>query len=337
MLKKIVIIGLLIGALGCGGDKAQPPVYDTTANPHGFPGQACSLLDRIDAGQLATYDLITDAFRQLYTDHPELLDNSSWRTIIDRLGPIFLARADELADRGVGRYGQAAGFYTLASFAQPENQTARNKQILFAAWTEGLADLAGTSRAYDDIHSLSGAVALARHFLLGEDSQQEFARKFLMDGYLGPLIDSLPPGHVENSLSVHDRAFLNAIGMAPLPSGKSLIEYSEPEVNLISASLIPLGSGNLRLELYLAARKPIDCDWMIALDGAKSDTFSPPIPTSTWAEGTAVLVGRTINYLDPDTGLSLAWVRAGAASSSPEQPATEFIMIPGLSLSEVKD
>ncbi|MFH1687701.1 MAG: hypothetical protein ABIE70_09295 [bacterium] len=341
MLKRIVVIGFLISALGCGGDQSQAPIYDTSANPYGLPSQACSLLDRIEAGQLATFDLITDAFKQLYTDHPELLDNLHWREIIDRLGPRFTARADELVARGIGYYSQAAGFYTLASFAQPENDDARTRQRLFGAWTDGLDNLGATGAARKDMFSLAGAIEVTRQFVLGDSLEQQFAREFLVEDYLGRLIDSLPPGHSVSSLSVHDRAYLNGLNLGPMPNDKPLVEFAEPDLNLLSAAVVPLADGNLRLELCLVAEKPVAADWLPALKGAQPDggiiTISPSTPTSVWTAGQTVLIGQVIKYLDPESGLSLAWISSDAARSSPDPLATEFVTIPGLSLAEIKN
>ncbi|MCK4460171.1 MAG: hypothetical protein KAW46_00110, partial [candidate division Zixibacteria bacterium] len=63
----LCMIGLCL-LIGCGAEE-EAAVYDTAANPHDFPTPACDMLDAIEVGRLATYDLITEAFGRLYLEN----------------------------------------------------------------------------------------------------------------------------------------------------------------------------------------------------------------------------------------------------------------------------
>ena len=119
MVKYAFALVLALLVAGCGYNP-EDPVYDTAGNPQGFPDLALRMVEDVEAGRLTTYEVITDRFADLYTQHSELLDNDAWKEVIDRLGLKFRYRADLAMQKGMVGYSEAAAGYMLASFALPE-------------------------------------------------------------------------------------------------------------------------------------------------------------------------------------------------------------------------
>lgn len=304
-MKRISITILIFAAAfaGC-GEQADEQVYDRENNPQGFPNQAVVLLEQIESGKLATFDLITQSFNDLYTNHPELLDNTHWREVITRLGGEFETRADEFAARGIEYYTQAAGYYTLAAFARPDDKAVLEKSRLFEGWTDAMRSLASNPLRRGAQQTLTGITQVTRELMLGDNRQQEFARQYVIDSYLQPLVRDSGAAHLPTA----DQAFLSWLGLARLTRYEPLVVFSQPPVQLIAART-SLARPNLRLEFYFMATDSLESDWQLALLGANphADTIfvAPQPPTSEWRPDAVQVVTQQVNYIHPDDGVAL--------------------------------
>ena len=319
-MRKLALAILLLTAIGCGQKSdSEAPLYDTQSNPQSFPQQACDVLNQIEAGQLATYDMITDAFNQLYTAHPELLDNTTWRQIIDGLGPRFFRKAQTLVESGVSNFTQAAGFYTLASFAQPSNVQAAQMSHLFEAWTTGIEELSLQGLTRETLQTLAGAVSITRHFVLGDSLQQEFARQYLLKGLLQARLDAVS-GQADSlkSLTLPDRAFLASLGMIDRPAVEPIAAFEEPPLQVMTSRCYMARSGNLELELYCLASAAISDSCRLVLKGADRDGglvfVVPEPPFSAWKTNAITIIRHQISFFDTEHGL---WIGL-ATQASPE-------------------
>jgi hypothetical protein len=304
-MRHIILTALLLTtvAVGC-GERADEAVYDTENNPHGFPKRAVVLLEQVESGKLATFDLITQAFDELYTKHPELLDNAHWRKVIKRLGREFETRAEEFAGRGIEYYSQAAGYYTLAAFARPEREALTKKSLLFEGWTRALRNVRTEHVGPKFARNLSAMTQITRQLMLGDSLQQAFAREYIIDSYLEPLVEDsgvagLPPA---------DLAFMDWLGLAELNDYEPRVEFTEPPIHLVAARTAMLRP-NLRLELYFVANDSIPNDWHVTLVGADADgdsvVIEPQPPVSAWKPGEVQVVTRTLSHIDRVEGLAL--------------------------------
>ncbi len=299
----ISILAFAVLIAGC-GDRTDEHVYDTENNPHGFPNRAVALLEQIETGRLATFDMITEGFDDLYTNHTELLDNEHWREVIKRLGRRFESRADEFVGRGIEYYSQAAGFYTLAAFAQPNNEALTHKSRLFEGWTAALRRVGSDQFGQGQPRTLTIMTRITRELMFGDSLQQEFARQYVIDGYLQPLVRDSGAAHLPTA----DQALLEWMGLAKLTRYDPQVEFAEPPLHLVTARTAPARL-NLRLELYFKATDSVDADWRLALNGSDPDTdtviIEPHPPTSEWRPDEVQIVTRMIDSIDPDSGLRL--------------------------------
>lgn len=285
--------------LGCGYNP-DTPVYDTLANPDGFPQPALNLVNGIEKSQLATYDAITSAFGELYSTRPDLLDNTAWEEIVSRLGVKFRLRADSLASLGIAHYRQAGEFYTLASFARPLDQQGQERRLLFDAWEKAVRDsVIDTSRFTDAANAgITERLTLLKYFLLGDSLRQRFGQDFLLQQLLD--MDSVEAALKPSSthpLSAVDRCFLAVTGLKKYSGSGQIVTYGEPGVELTAARIHHESGHWYAAELYFIAReKPVD-DYSIAFrvsprdsSGAVSETpltldFHAQPQTSTWLPG----------------------------------------------------
>ena len=293
----ICVVALAIGGCGYNPDTA---VYDTLANPDGFPQLALNLVDGIEKGQLATYSAITSSFTELYSTQPDLLDNPQWEKIVSRLGIRFRMRADSLAALGIPRYQEAADLYTLASFARPQDQKGQERKLLFDVWQAAirdsvvdLAQFAGPHRA-----DMGNQLALLKFFLMGDSLHQRFGQDFLLQQLLD--MDSVEAALVPSSthpLYDVDRCFLAVAGLKKYSGSDKIVAFGEPTVELVAAK-ITRGSGNwYAAELYFLPQDKLTDDYYIALRVTQSDSSRNSAPsqlvfdfraqqaTSTWMEG----------------------------------------------------
>ena len=250
MFTAIVVIGVFF-VIGCGYDP-EKPVYDTSANPDGFPEDACQLLDRVEAGQLATFDLITEAFADLYLDHQELLENRKWHDVIGRLGSKFTHRADELTGRGVNYYSQAAGFYSLASFARPGDREAEKKSALFATWERTVKTLGAGEMALLRNASLADRLGFLRHFVFGDEDQRRFAAQYLTSQLIDPLLTGDQTSKLAlRTLSKSDKAFLEFLPRPRETQFEPVARWNDPDLELIAYNVTRLDTNLVRAEIYL--------------------------------------------------------------------------------------
>ncbi len=306
----LVCMGVLL-AVGCGYDP-RDPAYDTAENPQSFPDDACRLLDRIEAGQLASFDLITEAFARLYTEHSDLFENEQWRQVINRLGGKFAHRADQLLERGIDYYSQAAGFYALAAFARPDDDSVLERSRLFAAWSSRVRHLDSAGVSVSLTGELPDRIEFTKHFVLGDSLEREFARQFLIDRFLqGQLSGQGDDASATAELPLSDRAFLAHVGLGETPADSPLARFEHLHIDLIAYSVVLLAANTYRAELYFVPRETIRDDYSLTvrLDALETDTvlgeqvsshfvstdFTPVSPTSHWScDKVAVAVCKSV-------------------------------------------
>lgn len=333
-------IGLWL-LIGCGAEE-EAPVYDTTANPHGFPNAACELLDAIEAGRLATYDVITEAFGRLYLKDQELLENSHWHEVIKQLGGKFHRKADALAEKGVTSYSQAAGFYILAAFANPNDAELSEKAELFTAWKKTVEKIDYNYVPLPTSDKLTDRLDFLRCFVLGDSLQRRFAEENLVH----QLLDSMAASHAAKgrsslSLSRADEALLANLGITDSTSLGPLSKRDVPPVNLLAQRLVVIGPQRVRAELYFTAIEEINEDFRVALavdsvSGGALDQFGvnpvyrhfdPIHPTSSWSPGQVQMAATVLAFDD-----STAWVRVTFSRASKDDSGSVVNKVVGPSI-----
>jgi hypothetical protein len=309
-----VIVALL---LGCGYDPEQP-VYDTTKNPGEYPPQAVLLIDRIDKGTLLEHDSITYAFADLYTNHPEMLDNKDWLQIISRLGVKFRYHADNLVEQGIANYDQAASLYTLAAFARPSDERLQNRRLLFSAWERARYDSlipAGFDPETTPI-GLDDQLRILRYFMLADSTSRQFAEEFLVPRVLNaPAVESAfetVPGR--RQLSTADKCFLTTLGFTYRGPGQPLASFAEPAIDLVASQITAQPGGWYHAELYFIPRESLQVDYTIAfrisnspvIDSGMTETtrwvpfdFHPAKPATTWKAGEIAPAYRRFAFSGP--------------------------------------
>ena len=182
MKKKLILLLLIIGLLGC-GQVEEDTIYNTTDNPDNYPILAIKLLVDLESGELSGSEAITIAFGNLYTRHSELLDNENWKMVIERLGGQFDQTADSLKTLGISSYTVAGEYYQLASFARPGDTTFRHQAALFTTWLNGcqdsLIDLSTVTG--EKTPELTDLVNVTRHFIESDPTHREFYQTYLAD------------------------------------------------------------------------------------------------------------------------------------------------------------
>ncbi len=290
-----------VAAILCGcGYNPDTAVYDTLANPDGFPQPALNLIDGVEKGQLATYDGITNAFSELYSTQPDLLDNPAWEKIVSRLGIKFRLQADSLAALGINRYRQAGELYTLASFARPVDQRVQERRDLFEAWERAVRDsVIDTSRFTDTRYGgITEQLALLKYFLLGDSLHQRFGREFLLQQVLDleSVEAALKPSST-HPLSAVDRCFLAVTGLKKYSGDDRIVTFGEPGVELVAARINQESGNWYTAELYFIPRDKLRDDYSVAFRVTQRDSsgaaapnpltldFRVQPPTSTWLKG----------------------------------------------------
>lgn len=202
-------VTILFLAGGC-GQKASDKIYDTSGNPENLPEQALTLLNDIESGELDNFENISNSFGELYVVQPDLLDSKPWQMIVNNLGVKFRLIADSLVKQGVEYYTQAGGLYTLASFAQPDDQYVKAQATLFSVWRFGVKDpslaVYNEFKGKDNLRFQLGRV---RHFMEGDSLQARFAEKYLIKQALVPLIEE--KADEISQLDQSDKDFLKSI------------------------------------------------------------------------------------------------------------------------------
>ncbi|MBD3258046.1 hypothetical protein GF377_06400 [candidate division GN15 bacterium] len=234
-----ILIVLLAALAGCGYNPDEP-VYDTKANPDNFPPLALNMLDRIETGELNTLDGISFVFAELYTSHPDLLDNPQWGKVIQRLGSKFRHLADQRREAGLAQYARAAELYTLASFARPEDTRLERRARLYATWRQALAagqiDLSPVTN--DAILTAPKIMPIVRYFLLKDKYHREFFDTELLP-QLKQRSDSqkLFADAALANMSPVDRVLAIEAGLVDAPITDKVTRFTEPTIDLAAYSL----------------------------------------------------------------------------------------------------
>lgn len=302
--------GLIFLLLAACGYNPNQPAYDTTLNPAGFPPDALTVLRQIQADSLADYVGIANAFGELYASHPELFDNHDWQSVVHKLGASFRYKADQAVSHGFSQYSRAAGLYTLAAFARPNDARSVEQRDLFEVWTRTVEDSLVTEHLFDSGKGpgLSARLRIARAFVFDDSLSGVFANRYLIP----PLFYSSPQFNLLNvrvldSLSAQDRALATLLGLIPKPDRNRLVAFSNPSIDLLSAELIPAGKNSWRAALYFVPKQKIDSNFTVALrlkianptaasPGEVSLDFQPLAPTSRWKAGRVAVAYRKFQY-----------------------------------------
>lgn len=275
----LLAAALLVAVAGCSSDQksdADLPEYDLAANPAGFPDRAVELLQKIEDGKLAVYDLIVDNFADLYMVHPDLLENEDWHRVIRQVGRRFEKRADALSARGVQFYLQSAGYYRLASFADPENDELAETSRLFDTWSDAISSFGALGRTVRDFEDLDEACRVGRYFLFGNELQQRFGNEFLIDKYLKPLVKEEPSTVRLQSLEPINQAFLAWLGLYPAYNAEPFGQFSRSDIELLAMADYPEDSTWTRVEFFVTtADSTLEIGEMTALSNAATASDMP--------------------------------------------------------------
>lgn len=335
----LICAATLALALGCASDK-DAPVYDTAANPHGLPAQACDLIDAIEAGQLVNYDVITESFGRLYLENQELLENKHWKEIITRLGSKFHRRADELIKQGVPSYSQAAGFYMLASFSAPDDSELAKTAALFTTWKEMMEKMDYDYTPSPTSEKLTDRLDFIRCFIFSDTLERAFAEQFLVH----QLLDSLVESSSTDELSGPDQGLLAYLKLSDRSPSAPVGQFTGPAVRLIAYQLLNVADGKSRLELYMDSQEVITIDYRISLsftmpvpndqgDVEMQDVvreLTPFTPTSRWKQGETVVATTILAHTTELAQAQIVLVAADQESSVGNSTPIDLSLVSGM-------
>lgn len=316
---------VLICLSGCGFN-ADEPVYDTAANPEGFPPLAVSMLEQIESGQLQGFDAIAGGFGELYTENTELLDSEPWRAVIDRLGLKFGRTADSLRGEGIATYRRAAEYYQLASFARPQDKELYQRALTFETWRLGFDNSALDLTALVDgtEPQLAKYLAVCRYFALGDDARREF----FVDNLRKPLRDRLKKANQltpENlaALEPPDRCLASYLGLTKEPVNFHLASFQNPAVDLIACRVTQVDTASYIAEVYFVPQESVSGEFTVAVRMSQSDSLStaldpgfnysqlqlkPDEPSSEWKPGRILAAARQFDYPTPPASLQVSMI-----------------------------
>jgi len=316
------------GALlpGCSYDPREP-VYDTRANPKGFPQKAIDMLDGIEAGRLKTYDAITNGFADIYMAHPGLLGSKDWEQVVRRLGARLVYRADRLVSDGLLQYGQAAEFYRVAAeIRRREDSALEYKATQFETWSEFASD------SLFDPHRLQGEfdtdyrMDLLTRFALADSLHHAFARDYLAPE-LFPESGADLVSLVANRPAA-DLALLASVSDYPGDSLAAQGSFVGRSIELVAWRLTPLADTVYRFEAYFRTDRPIDRKLGISLRVETPDPnlradqqpvfpydFEPLSGSDGWTAGQIAVATRTFAFAWP-----ISAVRIGLYETGPTGP-----------------
>jgi hypothetical protein len=307
----VCLAGLLVS---CGGGNTEP-VYDTLANPKGFPDPALAIIDDIESGELDQYETVSKRFEELYEGNLELLDNAEWADIITRLGGRFESRAEEFLEQGIPSYYQVGGLYTLASFARPGDQKLLDKKILFDTWRRAV-DSQTVARLFlpdSTPPDMIGRIDVLKWFLLSDTVSEEFAREHLIEQmFPAESPYGLTPENLEK-LPANEQAFLMHAGMASFEFDSPLAVFEKPHVDLIDFRITPRHDTNwYRIELYFIPHEALTGEFAVAFrlqtdaENAYTSTylgelylpydFMPRLPTDQWPVDSVAVAAQDFFY-----------------------------------------
>jgi len=302
-MKRILLIILTVALMSGCGSREDAPIYDTAANPDGFPSAAVEIVRSIEDGTLIGGEAVMNAFGNLYTQHSELLDNDKWKGLIDRLGIRFSKTADSLAQLGVGSYTLAAEYYQLGSFARPGDSTLREKASEFGCW---LTPDENVKASFDALansdYGLDHILRVTRYFVLGDSSHQQFFRSHVHDAFQRRIESANLLAQDEyGRLGSADRAVLAYADLAEASALNKLTTFAPPAIDLVAARVSPLDSAEYRLELYFVPRVGIGEKLQVHL-GVQSSEYGtatvnivPKTPTTEWRQNQIAVISRKIH------------------------------------------
>lgn len=288
---------LLLIVIGCGYNPEEA-VYDTKANPNEYPGAALAVLDGIENGKLESMDAIAGAFGDLYSSHPDLLDNDDWNDVIKRLGSKFRLIADRHAGQGLPGYTRAAEYYQLAAFARPEERKLQSQAALFGVWLTAVngedRDLA--SGILDEVLTLPKLLAVTRRFVLSDTLDRQFFELHLRE----PLRQKVIQHHLLNDgaladMDAADRALVIMAGLADARLTSKVARFMEPAVDLAAYRLKNLDS-LMVFEMYFVPRESVTTE-IVTISRMLSPVAGRPAPIEIQVENhlkhrRGVTVGR---------------------------------------------
>jgi len=314
-----VILAVIL-LVGCGYNP-EKPVYDTAKNPDNFPRLALALLDNIESDQLTSFEQISGAFGELYTEHSELLDNDDWKRVIDRLGARFAYKADQLLKDGLSNYTRAAGYYVLAAFARPKDRAATERGTLFSTWLDAVRDseVAALVDSLLDDPSVNRRLELARRFVLADSVHREFAREYLISELFSSRFGDIASVQWDE-LALPQIALASYMGLVDPPLDRKAVSFGDGLVDLICTDISPIDSNVYLAAFYFYPHTHLEVDYTILLrigtanDSLKSFAdhlrfvpfdFRPEVPTSQWKEGAVAVAYRTLDFLGSMTEISV--------------------------------
>jgi hypothetical protein len=328
-LTRVLFLALIVflTAPGCSRQSAQKG-YDTKKNPDGFPEPALALLNGLEAGELATFDAISSSFGELYMAHPDLLDNQKWQKVVDLLGDKFLREAEQLVSKGTEFYTQAAGLYSLASFARPADETLGHMARLFSAWPRTVGgDNLAVYREAKGKGNLPFQIGRTKRFLFGDSLQKQFAEKYLVEQTLRPFVEKSPTEI--SGLPDCDQAFLASLGIAEFRPTDPVASFVNPACELAACQVSYRTRDSLWVEAYFVPGEKFtrDCHltlWIPAGEpvdaGEPAGTIAPVVPTSQWVPWKTYAAGRVI-----PCAAAVADVAVGLCADADGQKACLFL------------
>ncbi len=315
-MRGITCFALILFVLTSCGYNPDKKAYDTTGNPEKFPPRALALIDGIESGKLGTFDTITASFADLYTEHPELLDNSPWRDVVGRLGAKFKSRAEQLASQGPSMFSTAARFFTLAAFARPQDERLQANTRLFGVWEKAVLDSVVPPDFDPDNKKLplSEQLMVLKYFMLSDSLHQEFGKEYLVPHLLdvhtaSSALKSDSPG----GLSPDDRCFLLSLGYKGRLPSTTLASFGEPKIDLVSMRISRQAGSWYAAEFYFMPHEKLTSDYRVAFRLFSTDTtlsgperqlafdFHPEARSTDWKPGFIATAYRRFIYTGPPT------------------------------------
>lgn len=313
VILSFAIIAILFAGCGYNPDKKA---YDTTGNPEKFPARALALVDGIESGKLGTFDTITATFADLYTEHPELLDNSPWREVVGRLGAKFKSHAEQLASQGPSMFSTAARFFTLAAFARPQDERLQANTRLFGVWERAVLDSIVPPDFDPDNKKLplSEQLAVLKYFMLSDSLHRAFGQEYLVPHLLDVHTASAAlRSDSQSSLSPEDRCFLLSLGYKGRLPVTLLASFGEPKIDLVAMKISRQAGSWYAAEFYLLPHEKLSSDYRIAFRLYSADTalspaerqlafdFHPEVRSTEWKPGFVTTAYRRFIYSGPPT------------------------------------
>lgn len=317
LISRVLTLGLVAALamlLAC-GYSPESEAYDTAANPERFPAAALQLVDRFQAATLKSSAEITATFGDLYTSHPELLDNQVWAGVVEKLGVRIRLMADARSAEGLAGYSEAAALYSLAAMARPIDRHVQQRDKLFRTWREALEDSVVTRSLVDaaEIPSVPDQLVLLKYFLLRDTVHREFAQTYLLPTvYARVRLEESLGATTARRLSPSDRCFLAYLDVVESYDPPVLASFTEPRVDLLAAQIVREHGDWYAAELYFMPREKLLTDFTVALQMVNADSsvsgvvsgllafdFHPDNATSTWKPGEIAPAFRRFRYAGP--------------------------------------